>query len=762
MASLGDLIVRIVGDNSQLDNSITSSRQKLADFGDSAVKAGRALTVGLTAPLTAAATAFVVMADKQIQAEAALTNAIRATGREAEISVESLKEFTAELQSVTTFGDEAQLSALALTQQLANLDQDGLEAVLPGMLDFATAMGVDLQTTASLFGKTLGSTTNALTRYGIEIDTAASPTEKLAQLTEALEEKFGGAARAAAEAGLGPFRQMKNAAGDLAEEFGTILLPAVNSVVEVVQSIIGRLSGMDDETKRVILTVGGLAAALGPLALSIGLVSKALAAFAAPPTGAIVIAVIAVVALTTAIVTLIRRKREYERQIGFTRRALEALTEAERQAERVALVAAREKEVETIRALNTQLRELRKVEESETSASFTATLAIADLNDVRQASIDKMDALQASIVEIDRVSTAFNQTLIREQEELDETTTSADELLEGLKDLSDGVGTLSDKWRTWQGLQKQGHGDEKLMAFLIGRTAAAEEEQTKSTVDRAEVERRRQVAALAALAARADAEEEFITRSTAGFVAMINARRDAAVEETADIGLSLENRLEDDMRHNAALVEIARVSQDEIDAIRDAAAQAEADRIEKIRSLRQQTADSILDIADGLGQRLSNLIDANIANEEEAERKKLAIIRTIAVARKAAEAFATGIAAIRATIEALPNLALSLATALAGVAAVAAILATPIPGAGSVASAPSVALPGIGGAGSAVTGGGSRLDDVASATRPDRPTGAGDDEGTRIIVNLDGKPILDAVARGSRNRTLLIDQGAVV
>ncbi|KKL13897.1 hypothetical protein LCGC14_2521180, partial [marine sediment metagenome] len=84
--------------------------------------------------------------------------------------------FASGLQKVTTFGDEATLSAMAMVQQLADLNQEGLEKVTPAMLDFAAAMDVDLQTAATLIGKTLGSTTNALSRYGIEIDAQAAPT----------------------------------------------------------------------------------------------------------------------------------------------------------------------------------------------------------------------------------------------------------------------------------------------------------------------------------------------------------------------------------------------------------------------------------------------------------------------------------------------------------------------------------------------------------------------------------------------------------
>jgi hypothetical protein len=267
MASLGDMVVRIRGDMTDFNKAIDSSEKQFKATAANFQKIGANMTKFVTVPLLAAGAGFLKLADTQVQAEAALANAIRATGKEATISVANLSKFAGELQKVTKFGDEAQLSALALVQQLADLNEDGLKAVLPGILNFSTAMGVDLQTAASLVGKTLGSSTNALSRYGVEIDATAGPTEKLAQLTEALEKRFGGAAEAAAKAGLGPLVQLKNSAGDLGEEFGKILIPGVIKLAESLKSVVESIQALDPATKTAIVQYGLLAAAIGPVIL---------------------------------------------------------------------------------------------------------------------------------------------------------------------------------------------------------------------------------------------------------------------------------------------------------------------------------------------------------------------------------------------------------------------------------------------------------------------------------------------------------------
>ena len=160
---------------------------------------------------------------KQEKAEARLSSAIRATGKETSISITRMKLLASSLQEVTTFGDEATLSAMAMLQQLADLTQDGLERVTPAVLDFAAAMDIDLQTAATLIGKTLGSSTNALTRYGVEVDMSGTKSEKLAAITQALNDKFGGTAVALGQTAFGAAEKLTNAMGDLKEEMGRVV-----------------------------------------------------------------------------------------------------------------------------------------------------------------------------------------------------------------------------------------------------------------------------------------------------------------------------------------------------------------------------------------------------------------------------------------------------------------------------------------------------------------------------------------------------------
>lgn len=147
------------------------------------------------------------------------------------------QQMASELQKVTTFGDEAILSAQAQLQAYAGQEKITKD-LTKSILDFAAAQGVDLKTAAALVGKTIGSSTNALARYGIEIEAGGTKQEKMAALTDALNKKFGGQAEVAAQ-GTGKMIQLKNRFGDIVELIGKALIPAFEFVVEELEDFLG-------------------------------------------------------------------------------------------------------------------------------------------------------------------------------------------------------------------------------------------------------------------------------------------------------------------------------------------------------------------------------------------------------------------------------------------------------------------------------------------------------------------------------------------
>ena len=177
----------------------------------------------------------------QERAETKLRAAIRATGKEASISAGNIFQLASELQKTTKIGDELTISAAAMLQQLADLNQEGLEKTIPLMQDFAKAMGISLETAATLIGKTIGSTTNALVRYGVVIDTSGTKSERLAEVIDQLEEKFGGMAAMLGKTATAVKEGLNAAWGDLQETLGGMvsnyLIPIREEFTKLIEKI---------------------------------------------------------------------------------------------------------------------------------------------------------------------------------------------------------------------------------------------------------------------------------------------------------------------------------------------------------------------------------------------------------------------------------------------------------------------------------------------------------------------------------------------
>jgi len=171
------------------------------------------------------------LAKVQEQAEARLSAAFRG-------STKALRNYASELQKVTTFGDEVTISAMARLAAYTR-DEEQIKKLIKVTQDFATLQEMDLVNAAELVGKSFGSSTNALSRYGIEVTGAAGSMERFTSVLEALIKKAGGAAEAVAQTQAGKLEQISNAWGDMLEPIGAGLTDLLVNLAEV-PSVLGR------------------------------------------------------------------------------------------------------------------------------------------------------------------------------------------------------------------------------------------------------------------------------------------------------------------------------------------------------------------------------------------------------------------------------------------------------------------------------------------------------------------------------------------
>ena len=263
--SVGFLTIAFGADLRGFDKAMKKAQRSIKKFGTNMQRTGKNLSRNLTLPLAAFAAASVKAFDTQAKAETKLLTALK--GRE-DVQKRLIAQ-AKELQTQTLFGDEETIAAQAMLATMG-LEEEAIMRLIPLVQDMATAKGMNLVQAADLVAKSVGSSTNALSRYGITITGAVGSQERLNTATEALNKAFGGQAEAVSKVGLGPLTQLKNILGDLSEDIGKIILPTLNDLAKDVKELALKFDGLSDATKKNIVKWGAITAAVGPFLILIG------------------------------------------------------------------------------------------------------------------------------------------------------------------------------------------------------------------------------------------------------------------------------------------------------------------------------------------------------------------------------------------------------------------------------------------------------------------------------------------------------------
>ena len=166
--------------------------------------------------------------DEYSQQEQAINSLNRAMVNSGTFSVElrdAYLEQAEALSKLTLFGDEQIVQAQSAYTQMTNGMKLTKEATI-AILDFAQAKGMDAASAAEIFAKSVATSTNALGRHGIEVNSSMTAQQKLDSVVTQVTKKFGGQAEAATE-GLGSIKMLQKSFGEMFETIGSKLAPAV-------------------------------------------------------------------------------------------------------------------------------------------------------------------------------------------------------------------------------------------------------------------------------------------------------------------------------------------------------------------------------------------------------------------------------------------------------------------------------------------------------------------------------------------------------
>jgi phage-related minor tail protein len=254
--------------------------------------AGRTITTSVSVYGMAgiyAGSRLIEMSEKQAQAEQKLGEIYKSRMGVGKKAVKSTLQLASAQQKAGVVGDEVQIAA---AQQLATYAKypSTVNTMLPALNDLLVQQkGLngtqeDATALANLFGKAMMGQTGALKRAGISFTDAqeevlkyGTEEEKAAMIAEVVNQNVGDMNEEFAKTDAGKIQQAKNALGDMGEEIGAILLPAVADLVGWFQdNLLPKIQQLIDfmkqhpEIAKFALAFALITAALGPVLMVVG------------------------------------------------------------------------------------------------------------------------------------------------------------------------------------------------------------------------------------------------------------------------------------------------------------------------------------------------------------------------------------------------------------------------------------------------------------------------------------------------------------
>jgi hypothetical protein len=246
--SLASLNFLFRADTENFERKLRQSKNSVNSFASGISKLGPmmagAFSVGAIIDFTGK---LIKMAGESDKAFTKVEQGVKQTGGAAGFTADELSKIASKLQSITTFEDDEILNKI--TAQLLSFPTivgDNFTRAQKSVMDLATVLDGDLQSSAIQVGKALGDPVKglqALRKSGVLFtEDQQKLIKRLAEsnhlfeaqslILDAIESQYGGQAEAVAKLPIGKLEQMKNAWGDIGETLGKFVSPAVVAVSE--------------------------------------------------------------------------------------------------------------------------------------------------------------------------------------------------------------------------------------------------------------------------------------------------------------------------------------------------------------------------------------------------------------------------------------------------------------------------------------------------------------------------------------------------
>jgi len=287
---LGSLVWRVTGNTKDFDKSLATSESKLTKFGNKAQALGKKFSTFLTLPILGAG----VAATKAASDLGESINAINVVFGDAVGTIDDFGKTASESVGLSqnAFNGLATVIGAQLKQSGLEIDDvaDRTVELTKRSADLASVFNVDVTEATTALGAALRGESEPARRFGINISDAAVQAEALAsglvnskkEITDQIKVQarynlilkqssdvqgdFSNTSDSLANSTRIAKAELENVAAQLGQE----LIPIATDMVTAARDLIGNFSDLDDGTKKLIISVGGFTAVLGPALITIG------------------------------------------------------------------------------------------------------------------------------------------------------------------------------------------------------------------------------------------------------------------------------------------------------------------------------------------------------------------------------------------------------------------------------------------------------------------------------------------------------------
>lgn len=189
--------------------------------------------------------------DEQAKVDAQLKAGIISTNNAAGRSFEQLVKQANELQKVTLFTDDQIEESQSILLTFTKVKDVIFDEAIPAIADYSTKMSIDMKSATVQVGKALNDPIKgmaSLSRAGVQF--TEEQKEVIKQMVKTgdiagaqrvilkeLETQFGGSAKAAAEAGLGPFQLFSQRMGEIKESIGEVIVNGLQKLAPFLSGV---------------------------------------------------------------------------------------------------------------------------------------------------------------------------------------------------------------------------------------------------------------------------------------------------------------------------------------------------------------------------------------------------------------------------------------------------------------------------------------------------------------------------------------------